>query len=144
MKRIFYIILSAIMLVTAVQFTSCKSAKMKDADEKYERGEYFAAAETYRKIYNKLKRKEDRYQRGEVAFMLGECYRHLNQLSAMSGKIVSSHSILLRHSKWKASTLLPSAIIKLISTLLPIISWPRRACALASRHLNGVMLVLAT
>lgn len=67
------------MLVTAVQFTSCKSAKMKDADEKYERGEYFAAAETYRKIYNKLKRKEDRYQRGEVAFMLGECYRHLNQ-----------------------------------------------------------------
>ena len=67
------------MLATAVQFTSCKTAKMKDADEKYERGEYYAAAETYRKIYNKLRRKEDRYQRGEVAFMLGECYRHLNQ-----------------------------------------------------------------
>ena len=67
------------MLATAVQFTSCKTAKMKDADEKYERGEYCAAAETYRKIYNKLRRKEDRYQRGEVAFMLGECYRHLSQ-----------------------------------------------------------------
>lgn len=67
------------MLATTVQFTSCKTAKMKDADEKYERGEYYAAAETYRKIYNKLRRKEDRYQRGEVAFMLGECYRHLNQ-----------------------------------------------------------------
>ncbi len=67
------------MLATAVQFTSCKTAKMKDADEKYERGEYYAAAETYRKIYNKLRRKEDRYQRGEVAFMLGECYRHLSQ-----------------------------------------------------------------
>ena len=78
MKKIVYIILSAIMLATSVQLTSCKTAKMKDADEKYERGEYFAAAETYRKIYNKLRRKEDRYQRGEVAFMLGECYRNLN------------------------------------------------------------------
>ena len=137
------------MLVTAVQFTSCKSAKMKDADEKYERGEYFAAAETYRKIYNKLKRKEDRYQRGEVAFMLGECYRHLNQ----SARAAASYQNAMRY-EWEdslipfylaqASTLLPSATIKLISTLLPIISWPRRACALASRHLNGVMLVLAT
>ena len=59
------------MLATTVQLTSCKTVKMKDADEKYERGEYYAAAETYRKIYNKLRRKEDRYQRGEVAYMLG-------------------------------------------------------------------------
>ena len=79
MKKIFYIVFSSVMLVTALHVTSCKTAKMKDADEKYERGEYNAAAETYRKIYNKLNRKEDRYQRGEVAFMLGECYRHLNQ-----------------------------------------------------------------
>ena len=68
MKKIFYIIFAAFMLATGVQFTSCKTAKMKDADEKYER-----------EIYNKLRRKEDRYMRGEVAFMLGECYRHLNQ-----------------------------------------------------------------
>ncbi len=98
MKRIFYIILSAIMLVTAVQFTSCKSAKMKDADEKYERGEYFAAAEIYRKIYNKLKRKEDRYQRGEVAFMLGECYRHLNQ----SARAAASYQNAKRY-EWEDS-----------------------------------------
>ncbi len=81
MRKILYIIFAAFMLATGVQFTSCKTVKMKDADEKYERGEYFAAAETYRKIYNKLSRKEDRYLRGEVAFMLGECYRHLNQSS---------------------------------------------------------------
>lgn len=79
MKKIFYLILAAIITATTLQLSSCKTAKMKDADEKYERGEYYAAAETYRKIYNKLRRKEDRYQRGEVAFMLGECYRHLNQ-----------------------------------------------------------------
>ncbi len=79
MKKIIYIIVALVVAAMALQLTSCKTAKMKDADEKYERGEYFAAAETYRKIYNKLKRKEDRYLRGEVAFMMGECYRHLNQ-----------------------------------------------------------------
>ena len=79
MKKILYIILSVIVVAIAVEMSSCKTAKMKDADEKYDRGEYYAASETYRKIYNKLNRKEDRYQRGEVAFMLGECYRHLNQ-----------------------------------------------------------------
>ena len=98
MKKIVYIILSAIMLATSVQLTSCKTAKMKDADEKYERGEYFAAAETYRKIYNKLRRKEDRYQRGEVAFMLGECYRHLNQ----SARAAASYQNSLRY-EWEDS-----------------------------------------
>ncbi len=98
MKKIFYIILSAIMLVTTLQFTSCKTAKMKDADEKYERGEYYAAAETYRKIYNKLRRKEDRYQRGEVAFMLGECYRHLNQ----SARAAASYQNAQRY-EWEDS-----------------------------------------
>lgn len=86
------------MLATAMQFTSCKTAKMKDADEKYERGEYFAAAETYRKIYNKLRRKEDRYQRGEVAFMLGECYRHLNQ----SARAAASYTNAKRY-EWEDS-----------------------------------------
>ena len=98
MKKIVYIILSAIMLATSVQLTSCKTAKMKDADENYERGEYFAAAETYRKIYNKLRRKEDRYQRGEVAFMLGECYRHLNQ----SARAAASYQNSLRY-EWEDS-----------------------------------------
>ena len=79
MKKFVYIIMAALIAATSLQLTSCKTAKMKDADEKYERGEYNAAAETYRKIYNKLRKKEDRYLRGEVAFMLGECYRHLNQ-----------------------------------------------------------------
>ncbi len=86
------------MLATTVQFTSCKTAKMKDADEKYERGEYYAAAETYRKIYNKLRRKEDRYQRGEVAFMLGECYRHLNQ----SARAAASYQNAQRY-EWEDS-----------------------------------------
>ncbi|MBR5118611.1 MAG: OmpA family protein [Muribaculaceae bacterium] len=98
MKKILYIILAAFMLSTAVQITSCKTVKMKDADEKYERGEYYAAAETYRKIYNKLRRKEDRYLRGEVAFMLGECYRHLNQ----SARAAASYQNAQRY-EWEDS-----------------------------------------
>lgn len=86
------------MLATTVQLTSCKTVKMKDADEKYERGEYYAAAETYRKIYNKLRRKEDRYQRGEVAYMLGECYRHLNQ----SARAAASYQNAKRY-EWEDS-----------------------------------------
>ena len=86
------------MLATGIQITSCKTAKMKDADEKYERGEYYAAAETYRKIYNKLRRKEDRYLRGEVAFMLGECYRHLNQ----SARAAASYQNAQRY-EWEDS-----------------------------------------
>ena len=86
------------MLATGIQITSCKTVKMKDADEKYERGEYYAAAETYRKLYNKLRRKEDRYLRGEVAFMLGECYRHLNQ----SARAAASYQNAQRY-EWEDS-----------------------------------------
>ena len=93
MKKFIYLILSCVMLASVAQLSSCKTAKMKDADEKYERGEYFAAAETYRKIYNKLNRKEDRWQRGEVAFMLGECYRHLNQ----SARAAAAYQNALRY-----------------------------------------------
>ena len=40
---------------------------------------------TYKKIYNKLTRREERQQRGVVAFRLGECYRHLNMAANASG-----------------------------------------------------------
>ncbi|MBR5102938.1 MAG: tetratricopeptide repeat protein, partial [Muribaculaceae bacterium] len=67
------------MSLVSPYLTSCKSAKLTDADEAFERGEYNQAANIYRKVYNKLSKREDRYMRGEVAFSMGECYRHLNQ-----------------------------------------------------------------
>ncbi|MCQ2289055.1 MAG: OmpA family protein [Muribaculaceae bacterium] len=79
MKRIFYIIIISLLGSMALSVTSCKTAKMRDGDEAYDRGEYDAAATIYRKVYNKLTAREDRWMRGEVAFQLGECYRHLNQ-----------------------------------------------------------------
>lgn len=65
-------------------FTSCKSAKLSDANEQFERGEYFEASKTYRKIYNRLTKKDERPLRGEVAYQLATCYRKLNQFARAS------------------------------------------------------------
>ena len=74
-----------IAALAPVLLSGCRSAKLSDADEQYARGEYHAAMLTYKKIYNKLTRREERQQRGVVAFRLGECYRHLNMAANASG-----------------------------------------------------------
>lgn len=56
----------------------CRSAKLSDADDALERGEYFDAQAIYRKVYNKMTKKEERPARGEVAFKMGKCYEKLN------------------------------------------------------------------
>lgn len=71
---IFIVFLAAISLLSG-----CSGAKMSVADEQMERGEYFEAAKTYRKIYNKLKPREQRAQRAEVAYKMAECHRLLGQ-----------------------------------------------------------------
>ncbi len=67
-----------LMLVVAASFVACGGAKLSVADEQMARGEYFDAAKTYRKVYNKLDR-EQRSLRGEIAFKMGECHRLLRQ-----------------------------------------------------------------
>ena len=84
LRRLINIVLLAVIASMAVGVTSCKTAKMRDADEAYDRGEYDAAANIYRKLYNKYKNKEDRWRRGEIAFMMGQCYRHLSQAQRAS------------------------------------------------------------
>ena len=79
MKRILYIVVGLVLVSTAMSLTSCKGPKLKDADEAYDRGEYFDAATIYRKIYNRYNRKEDAWLRGELAFQLGMCHLKLNQ-----------------------------------------------------------------
>ena len=59
----------------------CRGAKLSEADAQYARGEYYDASNTYRKIYNKLTKREERPLRGEVAFKMGECYRRLNMIA---------------------------------------------------------------
>ena len=79
MKKILYIVVGLILVSTAMSLTSCKGPKLKDADEAYDRGEYFDAATIYRKIYNRYNRKQDAWLRGELAFQLGMCHLKLNQ-----------------------------------------------------------------
>lgn len=59
-------------------FLSCGTAKLADARAYFTRGEFYAAAETYRKLYQKTPR-EQRALRGVIAFEMAENYRMLNQ-----------------------------------------------------------------
>jgi len=55
-------------------FLSCKTAKLSDAVQKQERGEYYDAAQIFKKVYNKTSPKKT-WLRGSVAFHLAECYQ---------------------------------------------------------------------
>lgn len=81
MKKAVYIIVC--LLLTAVA-AGCRTPKHSEADAQFQRGEYYDASVTYKKVYNKLRKKEERPQRGEVAFKMGRCYRLLNMSARAS------------------------------------------------------------
>lgn len=81
MKKAVYIIVC--LLLTAVA-AGCRTPKLSEADAQFQRGEYYDASVTYKKVYNKLRKKEERPQRGEVAFKMGHCYRLLNMSARAS------------------------------------------------------------
>lgn len=81
MKKAVYIIVC--LLLTAVA-AGCRTPKLSEADAQFQRGEYYDASVTYKKVYNKLRKKEERPQRGEVAFKMGRCYRLLNMSARAS------------------------------------------------------------
>lgn len=68
------LILTIILGITGV---SCKRVKLSDADKRFAKGEYYEAAEMYRKVYRNTSPKK-RELRGEVAFRMAESYRLLN------------------------------------------------------------------
>lgn len=72
-------IATLLVVALSVGLSSCNAPKLATASEQLARGEYNDAAKTYRKIYNKLTKKEDRQLRGQVAFQMGECHRRLSQ-----------------------------------------------------------------
>lgn len=71
-------------LLMAAALSACSGAKLSVADEQMARGEYFDASRTYRKVYNKLTKREERTERGEVALKMGECYTRLSQFPRAS------------------------------------------------------------
>lgn len=88
-KTVFYVILPLLCLVV----TGCGAAKLSVADEQMARGEYYDASRTYRKVYNKLTKREERPQRGEIAYKMGECYRRLN----MNARASAAYQNALRY-----------------------------------------------
>jgi len=72
------------------------------ADEQMARGEYYDASRTYRKVYNRLKKKSERPLRGEVAFKMGRCYSRL----AMNARASAAYRNALRYNYPDSSTLL--------------------------------------
>lgn len=75
MKRYISYILGIITLLSSAW--SCKQVKLEDADRKFAQGEYFVAADMYRKIYRKTSAKK-RELRGDIALRMAESYRLIN------------------------------------------------------------------
>ena len=57
--------------------------QLKRADKKYAIGEYYDAAQLYKKVYTKIKRNQ-KALKAEVAFKQGECYRIINHPRAVN------------------------------------------------------------
>ena len=94
MNRILLTALTAIVAATlAVIAPGCRGPKLATADAQMERGEYFDASASYRKIYNKLKRPADRPLRGEVAFKMAEADRRLGR----AGRAAAAYRNALRY-----------------------------------------------
>ena len=71
------IILYIIGCMAFVLCCSCKTVKLSDAEEKQYLGEYYHAAEMYRKLYTKSK-SDEKELRSYIAFHMAECNRLIN------------------------------------------------------------------
>ena len=86
-KYIYHIVCCALLLAVCA---SCGSAKLSVAEEQYARGEYYEAAQTYRKVYNKMRKKTDRPKRGYIAYKMGDCYSKLNMSARASAAFANA------------------------------------------------------
>lgn len=94
-----------ILLVCCTVATGCGGPKMATADEQMERGEYFDAAATYRKLYNKFKKPEERPLRGEIALKMARCYSRIN----MTAKASAAYQNAIRYGAADSTVLLQLA-----------------------------------
>jgi peptidoglycan-associated lipoprotein len=71
----------------------CKSVKLSDAEEKQRVGEYYAAAEIYRKLYRKTK-PDQKELRSYIAYRMGDCERLVGNIP----RSVSAYANALRYN----------------------------------------------
>ena len=106
MKNITCNTIIPLLILLAVSVTACEGAKLATANEQMERGEYFDASKTYRKVYNRLTKREDRPLRGEIAFRMGECYSRLG----MNARASAAYANALRYQYPDSTTTLRLAL----------------------------------
>lgn len=68
------------ILMTFLLLFSCKTAKLSDAVAKEELGEYYDAAQIYRRVYSKTPSK-NKPLKSSIAFHMADCYRFANNTS---------------------------------------------------------------
>lgn len=85
---------------------ACKSAKLSEAVEKEEKGEYYAASQIYRKVYSKTSSKK-KYLRGSIAFHLAECYEKTGNAQQALG----AYSNAIRYEYADSSSVFKSAVL---------------------------------
>ena len=78
-----------LLLSLLLLLLSCKTAKLSDAVAQEERGEYYDAAHTYRKVYAKTPPKKN-WLRGSIAFHMAECYRETGNTQRALGSYTNS------------------------------------------------------
>ena len=82
-------------MVFALLMVGCGAEQaVKKGDKFWAVGEYFDAAEQYKKAYTQTPNKE-RTTRGQRAKKLAECYRHLNQ----TNKAISAYNNVVRYKQ---------------------------------------------
>jgi peptidoglycan-associated lipoprotein len=90
MRLKYFLLQLSVTAIVVIMAASCGTfASSGQADKLYNLGEYTKAAELYKKAYTKERNK---YQKGEMSFQMGECYRLTNKPS----KAVSAYTRSLR------------------------------------------------
>ena len=99
MRKNLYLIMIG---VVSMFLTGCGADQaLKKGDKFYAMGEYFDAANQYKKAYSQTPAKE-RQQRGQRALKMAECYRHINYTQ----KAIAAYNNAIRYKQTDSMTYL--------------------------------------
>ena len=100
-----FIFFFTIIFIVFLSLFSCK-AKLSDAVAKQDRGEYYDAAQIYRRVYSKTPTKKT-YLKGSIAFHMAECNRKIGSTQ----KAQSGYSNAIRYDYDNSSKVFYSALM---------------------------------